>query len=728
MEKRYEIGNFIADLRREKNLTQSRLAEELGVSNKAVSKWENGQALPATKIMPRLCEILGVTLEELLDGKRKLVSDSPMLDDLQRLDHVYKYYSDDNRVNVGVSDINLTFNLGEKVAITGPSGSGKTTLLRMIGGIDRFERGEIFIHREGISRFDEEDYERYRKDFIAYVFQEYGVLEHYSLLDNLLIIRLLMGDTHAEAKKKAGEMLGKIGLSRFAGKKASKLSGGQKQKLAVGRALLKDAPIILGDEITSSLDRKGAREVLRLLFSHSEGKLVILATHHYEEMEEYCTRRIWMKDGTVERDEVLSIVPHVEPKPSAERNGKPNPMRAAGILWRNRLGLTLPLLFLFLIPASAIVGGNVGMDIAYQATSTQASTPLFQENEIYVRKAAGFAEEELKSIVHAEEGTLIAEPHWGAVTSSYVADPAVPSGILYTRAGEEFGLSYPTPVSVRFAEIRALGEDDPYLQRIAIDDYLTLAPVFSYLSDGGHSVSLRYAEQGISKAIGFSGFQLYPADNGNRIKVRRDVLPAEVDSCVLDFGDGSSLDIGIERVGEAEITFGRLGIPSTLFGRLKANVTEIHLLCPGDKKTKMKTDLKAKGYVVLSREDELNGWKDNASRFSNEAVFAALSLLIAIVLIPLSRRFSGLLYQAQKDEMALWRRIGFSRREVLLSYLSLHLFPMLLLELGYFVAAWFIGFHSPVLLILSLIESGALSYFLVQGDVKALRKAMEEKR
>nr|MCR5349071.1 helix-turn-helix domain-containing protein [Bacilli bacterium] len=184
MEKQYEIGNLITEQRKLKNLTQRELADALGVTDKSVSKWENGRSLPDTKIMPRLCEVLGISVEELLEGKLKPLADSPELDDLQRIEHVYKYYSDDHRVNVGVSDINLTFNLGERVAITGPSGSGKTTLLKMIGGIDRFERGEIFIRKEGISRYDDEDYESYRKDFIAYIFQEYGILDHYSIIDN----------------------------------------------------------------------------------------------------------------------------------------------------------------------------------------------------------------------------------------------------------------------------------------------------------------------------------------------------------------------------------------------------------------------------------------------------------------------------------------------------------------------------------------------------------------
>lgn len=322
MDKNYEIGNFITFLRKEKKLTQSKLGKLVGVSNKAISKWENGQGLPEPKYMKKLCEVLEITIDELLEGKRQLLLENEALDDLYRLEHVYKYYNNDSRVEIGLEDISLKFKLGEIIAITGVSGSGKTTLINMVGGFDSFENGEIYINNDGISKYDSFDYENYRKKYISVVFQDYGILERYSILNNLILIRLLMNDSYKEAKKKSLEIIKEIGFLRFKNKKASKLSGGQKQKLAVARAILKDAPIILGDEITANLDSSSGKEILELLFSHAKDKLILLVTHHYEQIEKYVTRKITLSEGKVIEDKKIKEAPYSTYKdtPSIKKN------------------------------------------------------------------------------------------------------------------------------------------------------------------------------------------------------------------------------------------------------------------------------------------------------------------------------------------------------------------------------------------------------------------------
>ncbi|MBQ9458109.1 MAG: ATP-binding cassette domain-containing protein [Bacilli bacterium] len=715
MEKQYEIGNLITEQRKRKNLTQRELADTLGVTDKSVSKWENGRSLPDTKIMPRLCEVLGISVEELLEGKLKPLAESQELDDLQRIEHVYKYYSDDHRVNVGVSDINLTFNLGERVVITGPSGSGKTTLLKMIGGIDRFERGEIFIRKEGISRYDDEDYESYRKDFIAYIFQEYGILDHYSIIDNLIVIRLLMGDSHKEAKQKAKAMLEKIGLSRFAGKKAYKLSGGQKQKLSVARALLKDSPIVLGDEITSSLDKKSAKEVLRFLFNNSEGKLVVLVSHHFEEIEEYCTRRIVMADGSVIKDECLQIVPKV-PSVNEPEKKKAKGMALLPTLIKNHIGLSLLLVTLALIPSGIIIGGNYALDYAYEQTSHRTDSRYFGEDELLVRKPSGFSAEELKSLAYEEEGTRLGIAKTGAGHYSSVASPDVPKGTIYCDGAVPwFGTT-----SINYWE-DLTPKRDPGLVEFNIEDYLDVLPVLVFLNESSKQVVCTYDLHGEKNEVILSRFSLLLDEALDSLELPRGYFPEGSTAINVVLPNGTSTDKAVFK-GSGYV----MGIPRPFFSSFSASVTEISLLCPSGKKPQMKERIIKSGYVCLSREDELGYLQDSMHLFVSEALFAGISIIAITILILISRRLSSSVLKAQTGEGLTLRRLGFSAKGVAMTYASIQLIALLAADVAFVAIAFAIRFVSPVLLVLSTVELLLCTYFFGRSGYVAMKKQLEE--
>ena len=157
-----------------------------------------------------------------------------------KLENVSKYYYSSSNVCCALRKINLQFKLGEFVAITGESGSGKTTLLNVISGFESYEEGEILFNNEQTSYYDAEDWELYRKNEIAFIFQNYNLIDSYSVLENVMVTYILEGIPYENAKSKSIEILEKVGLSKDINKKTTKLSGGQKQRLAIARALAKE--------------------------------------------------------------------------------------------------------------------------------------------------------------------------------------------------------------------------------------------------------------------------------------------------------------------------------------------------------------------------------------------------------------------------------------------------------------------------------------------------------
>ena len=224
---------------------------------------------------------------------------------LLTLKDIGKIYVSDSNVAVGIRGVNLSFDRGEFVAITGKSGSGKSTLLNVISGMDSYEEGELYIDGESTSHYMQPEWEEYREKYISFIFQDYNIIESFTVLQNVELA-LMHIDDKKERRARALELLERVGMTSHIKQKGSKLSGGQKQRTVIARALAKDSPIILADEPTGNLDSVTSKEIIELLYEVSREKLVIIVTHNFEQVEEYATRHIRIFDGAVESDHIIS--------------------------------------------------------------------------------------------------------------------------------------------------------------------------------------------------------------------------------------------------------------------------------------------------------------------------------------------------------------------------------------------------------------------------------------
>lgn len=231
-----------------------------------------------------------------------------------KLKNVSKFYYSKGVIASGFNKINLEFNMGEFVAITGESGSGKSTLLNVISGLDTYEEGEMYIDGKETSHYTEKDFEDYRRKYISNIFQNFNLVNSYTVYQNIELVLLLNGNKKKDIKKKVIELIKKVDLYKFRNTKVSKLSGGQKQRVGIARALAKDTPIIIADEPTGNLDSNSAKGIIELLSEISKDKLVIIVTHNYEQVEKYVTRKIKMHDGKILEDKKIKDYNKVENK------------------------------------------------------------------------------------------------------------------------------------------------------------------------------------------------------------------------------------------------------------------------------------------------------------------------------------------------------------------------------------------------------------------------------
>ncbi|MDD3048549.1 MAG: ABC transporter ATP-binding protein/permease [Bacilli bacterium] len=218
------------------------------------------------------------------------------------LKNIKKSYKTGTFIQHALTGVDLEFRTNEFVAVLGPSGSGKTTLLNIIGGLDKYDSGDLIINNKSTKKFKDSDWDAYRNNCIGFVFQSYNLINHISVLSNVEMGMTLRGISLSRRKKKAMEVLERVGLTEHAHKKPNQLSGGQMQRVAIARALANNPDIILADEPTGALDSKTSIQIMELIKEIAKDKLVIMVTHNAELSKAYANRIIELKDGGVIKD------------------------------------------------------------------------------------------------------------------------------------------------------------------------------------------------------------------------------------------------------------------------------------------------------------------------------------------------------------------------------------------------------------------------------------------
>ena len=220
---------------------------------------------------------------------------------LRLVDITKVYQAGNNKVNA-VNGVSLNFRKNEFVSILGPSGSGKTTLLNIIGGLDHYTSGDLFIAGKSTKKYKDRDWDKYRNLRVGFIFQSYNLIPHQSVLANVELALTISGVGKEERRQRAIEALDKVGLHDQINKKPNQLSGGQCQRVAIARALVNNPEILLADEPTGALDTKTSKQIMDLIAEIAKDRLVIMVTHNPELAEEYSSRIIRLLDGKINDD------------------------------------------------------------------------------------------------------------------------------------------------------------------------------------------------------------------------------------------------------------------------------------------------------------------------------------------------------------------------------------------------------------------------------------------
>ena len=332
---------------------------------------------------------------------------------LLTLKDVGKIYVSGANVSVGIRGVNLSFERGEFVAVTGKSGSGKSTLLNVISGIDSYEEGELYIEGQSTSHYLQPEWEEYREKYISFIFQDYNIIDSFTVLQNVELALMHIKDKY-ERKAKALELIRRVGLTSHLNQKGSKLSGGQKQRTVIARALAKNSPIILADEPTGNLDSATSKEIIELLREVSRDKLLIVVTHNFDEVAAYATRHVRIFDGAVESDHKVKPTNEIsEPLPEVKSTNEKTRRQTVrnGFMLGKTIFTSKPKLSVFLCLLMIIGTLGIFMITSLCGDATDFLSPHYMFNHIDGRV-----------VVTTRDGAVLSDEEVNALKEKYGAN------------------------------------------------------------------------------------------------------------------------------------------------------------------------------------------------------------------------------------------------------------------------------------------------------------------
>ena len=547
-----------------------------------------------------------------------------------QLKHLRKEYTTGTLVQKALDDVSLNLRDNEFVAILGPSGSGKTTLLNIVGGLDRYDSGDLVINGVSTRQYTDRDWDSYRNHTIGFVFQSYNLIPHQTVLANVELALTISGISRAERRRRAAQALQDVGLGEQLHKRPSEMSGGQMQRVAIARALVNNPDILLADEPTGALDTETSIQVMELLKAVAKDRLVVMVTHNPELAQQYATRIVRLQDGVIRSDSDPFTPPDNAVAPVHKNLGHASmsPLTALGLSFNNLLTKKTRTLLTSFAGSIGIIGIALILSLSNGVTnytsnlerSTLSEYPLqitssgldlasLLDPASYTAAMSGGTAADASSDASAPEGMVTVRQLLRQMAqsgndtgSSHVNDLRALRDYLESDASSIKENSASLEYAYDSAPLLYLQNEDGTVRKVFPDD----SGAISSLSSGGISATSIVASMGNSNV--FCEMAEGPSLYEDQYDVKAGHWPKAYNEAVLVLtADGKVSDYALYLMGMRDM--------SELDNFLKEYAANRSISLPEDYGTYDYTDFLGLSYKIVTRsdlyayDDELGVWR-----------------------------------------------------------------------------------------------------------------------